>query len=314
MRHSSPLLNALTSIIALAAILLTLGSPDTAASSELWVLAVSIAWVGIPHGALDHLIAADVYRQGNTLRDHLLFYGWYLLLMFIVAALWIFAPLAGFLLFMAISVYHFGQGDVEAFFPGMDYARMAAASVSRGMLIIGLILSAHPEQSIPIIEAALGGETSFTIWLTVNAGLITAVMIGQFALVQLIFAWMEREDHRSAARFLIDSVLVTFLFLIAPPLLAFAIYFAMWHSIGHIGEIRGYFESQGSPLTVSGFFLRALPFTLVSFAGLAILVWLTSSFSLQNQVVSLTFILISVLTLPHMVVANSMLRAPHGKA
>lgn len=314
MRHETPFLNQLATAFALIGILLAAASPEITAWSEPWILAVSIALVGIPHGALDHLIAANVYRQGNALKDHLLFYGWYLLLMFLVAALWIFAPLVGFLLFMAISISHFGQGDIEAFFPGMNYGRSAVASISRGTLIIGLILCAHPADSIPIIEQALGGGSAFTEWLTEQASMLRLVFIAQFILIQGAIALSWSRERNVIVRFIADSALIAALFYVAPPLLSFAIYFAMWHSIGHIGEIRSYFGSQGVPLTVRGFFARALPFTLVSFVGLALLVWATSSFGLQNQVISLTFILISVLTLPHMVVANSMLRKSHASS
>jgi len=42
---------------------------------------------------------------------------------------------------------------------------------------------------------------------------------------------------------------------------------------------------------------------------LAVLLWATQSLSLENQIISLTFVLISVLTLPHMVVAHRLIRS-----
>ena len=314
MRHTSIQLNIVATILALSAILLSIFMPDVLSRAELWILGFSIVMVGIPHGALDHLIAANVYEQGNSLKDHLLFYGWYLILMVLIAALWFIYPTAGLLLFLVISILHFGQADIEGFYHADQKSESKAlllnsASVSRGLLIIGLILTAYPDQVIPILSAALGEEAWFLSWLNTSYASLKQWVLIQFVFIALLVLWKGDLSLSMKFRYAVDSLLIVALFNLVAPLLAFAVYFALWHSVGHIGEITHYFKEINEPLTLTGFYLKALPFSLVSFVGLGILLWVTQSFSLENQIISLTFVLISVLTLPHMVVAHRLIRS-----
>lgn len=303
MRHETPILRWSAVGTAFFGVTLQMINPPAMQWMEWTILAISIAVVGIPHGALDHLIAARLLERDSRLADHLRFYGWYLLLMGVLAGLWMISPISGFLLFMVISVLHFGQADMESFL-SENSPWFLPATLIRGTMIIGLILAAHPEASLAIISEAIGSESWLVTVLQSHSGPIQiGISIGFFLGVGTVLA---SDAVSRRLDYLLDSVLLFSLFSLAGPLLSFAIYFALWHSIGHIGEIRAYFESKGESLSLGGFFLRALPFTLVSFLGLGFLVWITRSFSLENQIISLTFILISVLTLPHMVVAHRM--------
>jgi len=69
---------------------------------------------------------------------------------------------------------------------------------------------------------------------------------------------------------------------------------------------EGFFESKGKSLSVGQFYIKALPFTLVSIFGLALLLGVNVTLNLENQFLSLMFILISVLTLPHMLIVERM--------
>lgn len=314
MRHTSLHLNMAATGLALSAILLSIFTPEVLSHAELWILGFSIVMVGIPHGALDHLIAANVYEQGNSLKDHLLFYGWYLILMVLIASLWFIYPTAGLILFLVISILHFGQADIEGFYHADQSVEsrtllLNSASVSRGLLIIGLILTAYPDQVIPILSAALGEEAWFLNWLNASYSSLNEWILIQFVMVVLLVLWKGNLSTQMKIRFTVDSLLIVALFSLVSPLLGFAIYFALWHSIGHIGEITHYFKEMNEPLSLTGFYLKALPFSIVSFVGLGILLWITQSFSLENQIISLTFVLISVLTLPHMVVAHRLIRS-----
>ncbi len=314
MRHKTFVLNGIAVTISLLSIFLVLFAPEILSIFELWILAFSIVFVGIPHGALDHLIAANVFQQGNRLKDHLIFYGWYLVLMVLIGGLWVVYPTLGLLLFLIISVLHFGQADVEGFYhadnqvEGIRYL-INSVAVSRGILIIGLILTAFPDQVMPILEIAVGESSWFVMWLSNFTYVLKTLVLTQFIFIALFFLFFSSLSQKGKLFYAIDAFLITILFLTVPPLSSFAIYFALWHSIGHIGEITSFFRELGQPLTLTGFYLRALPFSLVSFLGLGILLWITQSFSLENQIISLTFVLISVLTLPHMVVAHQLIQS-----
>jgi len=313
MRHRSSTQNLLTMTIAFVIIAMSLWIPDLVQQIELVIVAAAIALVGIPHGAIDHLIAAKVYEQGSSIWDHIRFYGWYLFLMVALSVLWFFSPAAGFILFMVISVLHFGQSDIEGFFHRFEIYEpstgwVIAATVSRGLAIIGLILSAHADVALSIVGEALPQDSILFQWMNSQHELIFWGSLGQFALFMPVFSFIGFQSWSQRGQFLLDSVVLIALFVTARPLLSFAIYFAFWHSMGHIDEIRTYFGEKGQPLTIAGFAYRALPFTLISFAGLAGLLWIAQAMELGNRLVMLTFVLISVLTLPHMVVAHSLIQ------
>ena len=89
------------------------------------------------------------------------------------------------------------------------------------------------------------------------------------------------------------------------PLVAFAVYFGLWHSLGHILELIRFFRTQdGEVTTIPAFYKKAALYTIVSFIGLGLLYAATQSFGLQDQMIALLFILISVVTLPHMVIVE----------
>lgn len=113
----------------------------------------------------------------------------------------------------------------------------------------------------------------------------------------------------SIGRLIADSILLILVLLITGPLIGFALYFALWHSAGHIREMREFFKSRGKDLTIPDFYKKALPFTAVSIVGLGFLAGVNHAFGLDEQFLSLMFILISVLTLPHMFIVDKMYRS-----
>jgi beta-carotene 15,15'-dioxygenase len=308
MRHKSELLNRTTVLTTLIFLLLALFYPGFTESIAIWVVLVSVFLIGIPHGAIDHIMAAEIFGLNKTLKDHLLFYSGYLLIMLLVGALWYFVPVAGMVLFLVISVYHFGQADMEDFMkPGpLTWIWHNA----RGLLIIGLIVFSDPSVTYPIMAEAMQiSEASFAAWMP-DADIAAAVILLGYLVLGLT-AWLQNRLN-DPIRFAFDSLILAGLLIITGPLIGFAVYFALWHSAGHINEMREFFSGKGKTLTLAGFYVKALPFTLVSLFGLAFLIGINQAFGLQEQFLSLMFILISVLTLPHMFIVDRMYAGKHN--
>lgn len=303
MRHSDRFLNIVTSLTALAFMLIALFFPSASESMALWIVVASVFVIGIPHGAIDHIMAAELYELNQTLKDHLLFYSSYLLVMVIVGALWILLPEAGMALFLVISIYHFGQADMEDFLTKKK-AGNRIFYVNRGFMIIGLIIFSDPVTTYPIIADAMQMETSFFSNLIPSAGLTLNIIVGSYIAVSIPGIVSGRIENPVA--YVIDSLLLIMFLLITGPLIGFAIYFALWHSAGHINEMREFFERRGKSLSLVRFYKKATPFTFVSILGLALLLLVNLQLNLENQFLSLMFILISVLTLPHMLIVERM--------
>lgn len=305
MKHKQKIIDLSCLFLAIIAIGMSIILPDFLIYIAPFILFFSVVILGIPHGAIDHIIAAKVYGLNSSLKDTILFYGLYLLVMLIVGVLWIFFPLGGLLFFLLISIYHFGQADGVSLLKGYSRTEMTLFSWSRGIMIIGLILFAHPYISFPIITAAIRAEPEWLNTLYQQHQMLTVAALVPYLWMSFRMMLKNRINLPKSA-FASESLVIVLLFLLVHPLVSFAIYFALWHSAGHISEMRAYFKQQGETLSVLRFYKLATPFTIISLLGLVMLFYLHQAFSLGEQMISLLFILISVLTLPHMIVVDKM--------
>ena len=304
MRHSSVQLNRLVVTASLLLIGIALFFPNLLNQLTLPILLLSVFIIGIPHGAIDHIMATELYGLKNSFKDHLLFYTSYLFIMLIIAILWIYAPVAGMILFLLISIYHFGQADME------DFLNSSAPNylwyILRGVLIIGLIVFSDPSTTYPIISEAMRIDPIAFEEFMPDASLSVLILL---TLYSAFILWGILQSHfQQNLRFVADSVLLTGLIIITGPLIGFAIYFALWHSIGHVNEMKEFFETKRKSLTFFEFYKKATPFTLVSLFGLLMLYGINQFLLLEGEFITLMFILISVLTLPHLFIADKMYR------
>ena len=302
MLNKSVTITLLAVLTGLLFILLGLIFPDYVHGAGPWILLASVLVIGIPHGAIDHIMAEKVYGLDNTWKGTAQFYGGYLGLMFVVGMLWLLEPVIGMLFFFAISIYHFGQADMEDFVtPGSSGIPWY---VVRGSLVLGLILFSDTSVSYPIMAQALSMDPQ-TLAGALPAG--PGALIVLSALYALLFSSAVLTGKVvNWARLLADSTLILILFLTAGPLVGFAVYFALWHSAGHIVEMQQFLREKRRPMSLKSFYKAAAPFTLISLFGLAVLAGINHAFGLEDQFIALMFILISVLTLPHMVIVDRM--------
>jgi len=304
MRHPVPLLNIFLTGSVILAVGLSFLAPEAMEWIAPWFLFFAVFVIGIPHGAVDHVVAADLYGMRQRVTGHLLFYSSYLLVMLLVGLLWVFYPLAGMVLFLLISVYHFGQADMAALLK-QDAPLSALFSWSRGLMIIAAVIFTDPYVCLPIIEAAIRMSPEWFPYLYQHSTIILITATAQYFAVVLIVL-LSGYLNVSRLRFIGDSLLLTALLVLTHPLIGFALYFALWHSIGHVQEMIAFFRDNGRHVTIWSFYRMAIPFTLVSLFGLAVLFFVQRTFSVGNEMISLLFILISVLTLPHMIIVDRM--------
>lgn len=307
MRHGS----IKTDLSVLAVVLMiTAGSlafPEIMISLRYYLLGFCMLLIGIPHGAIDHIISSRLYSLDGDPKSQLKFYIPYLLLMFLMALVWLLSGMAGFILFVLITIYHFGQADLEHLdFPsGIRWV----LTFSRGLMILSLIIFVNVSYTLPVIGEATGVTLQNVGWLYSN-GYIFGILLGiQHPVFMLIATFRFRErQHTSWWYPFIDSLVILFLFAFNDPIIGFSVYFALWHSMGHFLEMKKYFNDIGESLSLWKFYRLALPFTLISMVGLAIIYLLNNAYGMEEQMVSLLFILISVLTLPHVLVVEKMLK------
>lgn len=267
-----------------------------------YLVIASVFLIGIPHGAIDHIISAELFNTGRSFRGHLIFYSSYLIIMLLVGLLWVWVPMAGMILFLIISIYHFGQADMEDFL--LTDRNKYAVYLIRGIFIIGLIIFSDTSVTLPIIAEATNTSLTKTAFTSESFNLALFGIAALYLLFTFFLAGIR--GIRRPTIFLSDFVVLLFLFTICGPLTGFAVYFTVWHSAGHIHEMQRFFNQKNKQLTIINFYKLAIPFTLLSVFGLFILLLINNVVGIEDKFLTLMFILISVLTLPHMFIVDKL--------
>jgi Brp/Blh family beta-carotene 15,15'-monooxygenase len=284
---------AVTLGVAAASLVVTV--PD---SISVAVVVVTVALLGIPHGAVDHLVAAKLGGPFNTsslsrfTRD-------YVLAMLGVGVVWLSAPTLALVAFLLLSIHHFGQSDLG--YLGLSARRGAPVWWSRGLLLVGLPLVAHLNTVSPVIERLGGGDPAKWAWLADRWELWSAMLVAQ----HVVIGWAltrRRIDRPTLINEAITVAALTTLFLSADPLVGFAVYFGLWHSLNHLFVLADLLGTQ--PVPLRSVVRLAIPLSALSLLGIVAVVVGAVATNRTDLIVPLTFVFVSMLTLPHMLVVE----------
>lgn len=268
---------------------------DSAIELQVAIALLALA-IGIPHGAVDHIVTVPKFQP---LRMTLFLAG-YLAVVGIVILAILSENLLGFQLIVVLSAIHFGIGDASFIaeadsranrtgFPKYSYA-IAAGFMPVMIPLTSPLTSRALEEVNPVLVGWAGSYTTVVYWFFVGFGIL--------AILRQLFA--KRFDGA------IDLGLLLGLALIAPPLVAFALYFGFWHAFRHTGRLT--LELASSQLSFS-IGKPGMAFWRAVWAGVPALVlvlgftvWLgfTQGFDLSQQLLWLLLVVIWALTVPHM--------------
>lgn len=319
------------SVVSLAAgamtVLAGLAIVAVAGSLPLWVqflpLLVSVLVLGLPHGAVDHLVLPRARDEPVTRRSLAAIGLLYLTVGGAYAVVWVFAPATAFVLFILLTLFHWGQGDVYAMIEliGVDYLQgrgsRSLTILVRGGLPMIVPLIAFPEQYALVAETLVGlfdPAAATALEPAFQPGVRLAVGLG-FALAIVAALGRGLAHSGVSAPWLIDAgetLGLVALFAFVPPILAIGLYFCLWHSLRHILRTMLIDDravaalSRGAVGNASRRFIRdAAPLTggaIVVLATIALLVPQTPA--TVPQIAGLYLVTIAVLTAPHVVVVS----------
>ncbi|HEU4675183.1 MAG TPA: Brp/Blh family beta-carotene 15,15'-dioxygenase [Motilibacteraceae bacterium] len=220
---------------ALAAVLaLSVLAPGAARSAAL-PLAVVGAVLGIPHGAVDHLVpwwwSARPGAQGRR-RQIVLFAAGYAVAAAAALAVSLLAPAVTFAAFLLLSALHFGRGEVAAWAerggrPVPSLGGSITTSLAPGLVVVGLMLWS-PRADVGLLAPIAPG-------LAGAADRLQVVGLTATALVTVAAALSLLRDRRLLDAGELALLLATFW--LAPPLAAFGVYFGCWHAVRHTGRL-----------------------------------------------------------------------------
>ena len=251
---------------------------------------LAVAFIGMPHGAMDGALAIHLgwmNRPAKAITFLLAYVG----LAGIVIGLWILTPTIGFLLFLAISLFHFGRGDIV---PRQKDHHVTEVLMRGGLVLSGISLF-HRREVDEIFEALIGSDTSL-IWLFLQTlGVVTV------ASIPFVLASKSIIERRFIA---LEIAVLLLVFAISPPLLGFAIYFCCIHSVRHFKHMGERLQSTLANITRTTVFFSLLTWA----AGLVALTYQSSYVGLEPALLQVIFIGLAALTVPHMLLVDGMTR------
>ena len=266
-------------------------------SAQIALMTCIVAVLGVPHGALDDLLALPFLPTRLGLARLPVFVGAYLTVAALVVFAWLWAPIPSLLTFLALSVIHFGSGDAP---PTSDGAARAIAVASRGLLPILLPPLIYPAPVAEIFGWLVGAP--------VAAQSVSGVAVAVLPLAVITWA-AEAMRVVEASRGIFDAFselaelgVLALLFALTPPLFSFAIYFGFWHSVRHILEITERLPDDRDRKKAEVFVRMAAPLTVATLlmATVAVFGLTVSGVDLPQGTTTVVFIGLAALTVPHM--------------
>jgi Brp/Blh family beta-carotene 15,15'-monooxygenase len=269
------------------------------------VIAVTALAIGIPHGALDHLVTLPKSKP----LVMALFIAIYVLVAIVAVIAILKFNVVGFIFVLLMSAIHFGIGDA-AFINEMD--RRSGRKKALPRTIYAVAAGATPVM-IPLVNSA-----STDALAQVNPALIDwhqgfdqEILYGVsgFALFAIATLFLSQRKRES-----LDIALLLTLALIAPPLIAFAVYFGCWHAMRHTARLtlslessQRAFASGDSKSAFTRAVIPGLPALAGTFLIAGVLAIVDNEFN--DDFFWMALVVVWALTVPHMAVTAKLDRS-----
>lgn len=297
-----------SSIAVISAIVLAAGfSKFLGENSIHWQVAIAVIALaaGIPHGALDHLVTLP--KSKPTVMA--LFICIYVLVAVIAVIAILEFNVFGFIFVLLMSATHFGIGDA-AFINEMDRRGGKKAKLPRALyaiaagsipVLIPLVNSASTDALAQVNPALINWHQGF------DQEILGAV--SGFAVIAIVTLFLRRRKRES-----LDLALLLALALIAPPLIAFAVYFGCWHAMRHTARLtlalessqRNYKEENLRKVFLSAV-IPGTPALVGTFVIAGVLALLGNEFN--DDFFWMALVVVWALTVPHMAVTAKLDRS-----
>jgi len=251
---------------------------------------VGLVFLGIPHGGNDFF-----YRKEKNTAGSIRFLSMYLGVMLLYLALWFVWPMLSLGLFLLISIHHFGQSNFNT------NRIWSLDSLLWGSWLVGFPVLKHSEEVFGVFATMLGqsGSKVSGFGHLNDSGLLVVSIV----FVLMYGAVLYRSHRSSCLSYLLQWFLVTVWYWFTPLLLGFVVVFCFWHALQSMQYQLDYVSvnyKQNRKKTLMGF----VPFGLMALVGMGFLL----RFDLESNL-GFAFVLLSLVTLPHVVVMDGLYRS-----
>ena len=269
------------------------------------VIALVALAIGIPHGALDHLVTLPKSEP----KKMALFIAVYVAVAIVAVIGILNFNIVGFIVVLFMSAIHFGIGDA-AFINEIDKRAGGSKKLNRWLYIpaagftpvfIPLVNSASTDALASVNPALINWHQGLDLQI-----LITITVFAILAIGVMVFDKRYREG--------LDLTVLLLLAHLAPPLIAFAVYFGCWHAMRHTARLTLSLPrcveniSQGKlRKAFSNAVIPGLPALIGTFVVAGILALSGRDFT--DEFFWMALVVVWALTVPHMAVTAKLDRA-----
>tara|TARA_Y100001934_G_C12358575_1_gene779391 strand:- start:636 stop:1529 length:894 start_codon:yes stop_codon:yes gene_type:complete len=277
-----------------ALVILLLDQVGVSTFTQLVVLSAAVALAGLPHGALDPLLAEHITGE-NDHMERVRFYLGYLFKAGVTFVFWFWQPEIALLLFLAISAWHFAD----------DWRDLLPRRYQLGVGISMIVLPVFFRSSeVVLLFSFLGAD-----WSPVLVSSVTLVP-GALSCVIMCLAILYAIKKRSWVS--LELLSLSALAVLTPPLIFFSVYFCLLHSPRHILKVVDVLKLSTLKVFIYGIIFTTLG-ALIAVSTVSSQIELNSNSGLAHAV----FVGLFCLTVPHMFVVNKFRkkasdRVPHG--
>jgi len=251
-------------------------------------LIIGLLLIGLPHGAVDHLL---INKNGLHLSKFIITY---LSVVLVYFCFWQFFPLLSICLFILYSAFHFGESEIEELKLSLSNNIRFISSFLIGLTILLFIIVSHLTESVAVIAKINGLQFfgQYSDLLLIYKLPIMFATVSVFFLVNYLF-----RNYKSIFLF---AILLLGIYM--PLLLSFGAYFIGQHSAVAWKHIT-------SKLAISNLslFKSALPFTIGAVFIFIFLLIFTyyKQFTIFDQFKSQFFIFIACISFPHILLMHT---------
>ena len=281
------------------ALLISLLTRTTAATVTVGPLPIAIALlalaIGIPHGAVDNLTLTRTLATKERILGALT----YVTIAAVAALAIIMWPGVAFIAVLAMTIWHFGTGDVEATRELQDLPPLR----SRFRVPYAIALGSAPVLLPLTSPAAVATLTAIEprLAMLMSDQVIVGTRIAVLTLIVGCLLWLiQQGDIRGA----IELFALTVLGYVASPLIAFAVYFGFWHALRHTARLAQVSEGNVSVRSLLRVSRGGVP-SLIGFVAIVlILVTLFDPSLAMGPALWFGLAIVWGLTVPHMILVS----------
>lgn len=269
---------------------------EIATECQLLFCSAAILLVGIPHGAIDHVLFID----GTGVKERHFYVG-YVFIMAVYAFLWFLFPAVAIGIFLVVSAYHFGESQLTSLLSTDFRARVLVYTMWGAHILAGLLYYNHEE--LLLLSSTYEDMSAISMLFDLTLAKVTLWLTSATLILVIIYSLYYRLVATEVIlREIFTVALIHIAFYLLPLLLGFTVYFVILHSFKVLIDEFQFLRKKVNTLHISAFILKLLPLTIVSIAASAALALLIQFEVLSISYVLLAIVLISLITLPHSIV------------